>query len=228
MRQGTKRRRINVYRSGKLVRSVKGTTPYPSRGYKRYALPGTELKFLDNIDAPVTAPTTGIIQPSLALIPQGVGESQRIGRKTTVKKIFIRGVIALPSASLTNQSSDIIRIMVYQDKQANGAAAAVTDLIETADQSSFMNLQNSMRFRVLSDKKYSLNSSACAWTGSSWTTGINSRAFKVSISCNIPLEFSGATGAITELRSNNIGVMLISESGLATAGYYTRIRFSDY
>lgn len=44
--------------------------------------------------------------------------------------------------------------------------------------------------------------------------------------CNVPLEFSSTTGAITEIRSNNIGVLLISAEGTAKFDSSIRIRFT--
>ncbi len=43
----------------------------------------------------------------------------------------------------------------------------------------------------------------------------------------IPLEFSAGTGAITEIRSNNLFVLLISEAGAAGFESKMRLRFSD-
>ena len=50
-----------------------------------------------------------------------------------------------------------MRVMLYHDKQANGATAAVLDILESADYQSFNNLVNSGRFRILMDRTYAMN-----------------------------------------------------------------------
>ena len=45
--------------------------------------------------------------------------------------------------------------------------------------------------------------------------------------CNMPIEYDSTTGAITEIRSNNIGVLLLSRNGVCTFGSKFRVRFSD-
>ncbi len=45
--------------------------------------------------------------------------------------------------------------------------------------------------------------------------------------CDMPIEFNNTTGAIAEIRSNNLGVMLGSSSGAAGFTSKFRLRFSD-
>ena len=59
----------------------------------------------------------------------------------------------------TNSSaaSNLVRIIVYLDRQCNGAAAGVTDLLESASYLSFRNLANQSRFKFLYDKTIPIN-----------------------------------------------------------------------
>ena len=93
---------------------------------------GPEKKFL-NID--ITGETipigsvhlnkSGVAGETITLndIPQGTGESQRIGRKCTITKILARlefkflSDVEATNPNATSRTFDTIRIMLYWDKQ---------------------------------------------------------------------------------------------------------------
>ena len=114
------------------------------------------------------------------------------------------------------------------DKQANGATAGVTDILETDQFLSFNNLANKSRFRTLMDRTYSMNSTAGGGDGTTedYTEfQLNDSFYK---KVNIPIEFSGTAGTIGEIRSNNIGCLILSETGAICALVSRmRLRFSD-
>ncbi len=195
--------------------------------YGRYAPAGNELKFhdVDQDDAALAA--TGTVSTSWNLIPQGVTESQRVGRKCTIKSINWKGALNLPSTTDFDNSSDVARIMLVLDKQANGATPAVTDILESADFQSFNNLANSMRFVKLYDHTFTLKAHAGQGNGTAFETAEDTKVFAMYKSCNIPLEFSSTTGAITEIRSYNLIMLTISQSGLCGLNSKVRLRFSD-
>ncbi len=198
--------------------------------YGRFSKAGGELKFHDDsLDDTIVA-ASGSIAASLNLIPQGVRESERVGRKCVLKSVQWRYKIQIPERDGVGvpADGDTLRIIMYVDKQANGATAAITDVLETASIHSFYNLANSSRFDILCDKLNTINYLSLA----SDAVGAVSQAKviqnkKFSKKLNIPIEFSASTGAITEIRSNNIGVILISDRG--TCGFFSlfRVRFSD-
>ncbi len=204
--------------------------------YGRYNRPGDdkpEFKFHDlDIDDAVIAQNGNIAKDSCNLIAQGVTESQRIGRKCTIKSINWRYSLSLPEqdAGGTPFNGDIIRVILYLDKQTNGATATVTGILESDDYQSFNNLANKGRFRTLMDRTHDVNfmggmASDNAAVVSQVATEYEYSFFK---KCNIPLEFDSTTGAITELRSNNIGVLLLSKAGAIVAfGSKMRLRYSD-
>ncbi len=191
---------------------------------------GGELKFKDLTLADAVVATAGSIAGSLNLIAQGVTEQERIGRKCTIRSLQWRYEVTLPEvdAAGTPSPADSIRVILFIDKQANGATAAITDVLETAALQSFKNLANQNRFVILMDKLHNIEYKGLSSDGA----GVSSQAFVVHQynmykKCNIPLEFSGATGAITEIRSNNLGVILISSSGGVGFTSQIRLRFSD-
>lgn len=208
-------------RMAKLYRS-----PYSARfsaggGY------GGELKFFDTaisftFDATGEVPATG----QLALIPQGVTEATRVGRACIVKSIQLRGNIVFAPSTAASAATSVILLLV-QDTQCNGAAAAVTDVLTSTNMSTAMiNLDNSQRFRILKRMTFTLNSPAGV------STAFNNvvRHFDVYKKCHIPMDYSSTTGAITEIRSNNIFLLAGSDGAsddLVTCGAICRLRFAD-
>jgi hypothetical protein len=180
--------------------------------YGRYSTASSsELKFFDTTINVAPTPSAGTISPSLNLIPQGVTESQRVGRKCVITKLQARIYLELieSNAIVNPPNNDQFRIIIFLDKQANGAAVGnVTDLLETASTRSFRNLSETGRFKFLYDKVHTLNRQSLASdaAGQYSSAGMD-RYITIFKKCHIPLEFSSTTGAITEIRSNNIGVL---------------------
>jgi len=195
--------------------------------YGRFTGPNKELKFFDTalsftVDNTGEVPATG----QLALIPQGDTESTRDGRMAYVKSIQIRGVATFaPGAAAVASCNGFIDVVV--DTQTNGAAAAVTDVLTSNNMgTALVNIANSARFKILKRFKWSFNPAAGA------TTALNTVSSKFDFykKCDIPLTFNGTTGAITELRSNNIFLLAGSDGNgddLITVIGTCRLRFYD-
>ncbi len=199
------------------------------RPYGRVATINTELKFHDIIvdDSPV--PIAGAVQAALLTIPEGNGEEERIGRSITIKKIAWRYTITKSSQATLANTSDVVRVFLVHDKQANGALPAVLDLLETAVFQSFNNLSNSRRFRVLMDKTYDLSNPSGSGQNAADAFGeftISDTFFK---ECNITIEYdnSAATGAITTIRSSNIFALYISQDARCVVVSNMRFRYTD-
>jgi len=160
-----------------------------------------ELKYFDtalafNFDLTGEVPATG----QLALIPQGDTESTRDGRLAVIKSIQIRGVSTFTPGAAAG-GAYVTYLYLVLDTQANGAAAAITDVFTSNDMTANMlNLNNSGRFRILKKWVHKLTSQAGVQTALTEA--------KVPIEfykrCNIKMDWSSTTGAITEIRSNNI------------------------
>lgn len=189
-----------------------------------------ELKFFDVDLTDTVVATGGVVTDSINKIAQGTTENTRIGRKCTIKQISCRFDVDIPKidAQASAGGGEILRVIFFLDKQCNGATAAVLDILETADVHSFRNLSNSGRFQVLHDKVYMLNYTTLASDGAGVVSSAKvTRQHTWYKKCNIPLEFSGTAGAITEIRSNNIGVLLVAENGNGGFESKFRLRFSD-
>ncbi len=199
----------------------------PRQVRARFAGPraGVEWKFHDvDLDDALIA-STGTITPTVNIIAQGVTESTRIGRKCTLRTIAWRYNLNMVSVTNMATTSVTVRVMMYLDKQANGETATVTDILESDNYQSFNNLSNSGRFKILHDKFVTLHAPSAIAGPSSGEMDKNGTFFK---NVSIPIEFSGATGAIAEIRSNNIGVLLHSRiNDLVKFDSKIRFRFSD-
>ncbi len=198
--------------------------------YGRYAGANAELKFHDfDLDiSPVTS--AGTITASLNLIAQGVTESTRVGRKCTIKSISIYYQLTLPEsdAAATPAGSDTLRLIVFNDKQCNGATATILGILETANVRDHRNLANQGRFNIFYDKLHNIAYNGMASDGAGLVSQGNVvKNFRWGKKCTIPLEFDNTTGAVTEIRSNNLGIILISNQGTVVFNGKIRLRFSD-
>lgn len=189
-----------------------------------------ERKFFDTIRA-ANIPGTGgtIFSPSLNLIPQDATQSGRIGLKCTIVSIHLRLINFNTVAAVPAALADAHRVILYLDTQANGAPATPTQILTApVDINAFNNLEFSGRFRIIMDKIITFGSTA-GGVGPAQDGVSNYRLRKLNKKCRIPLRFSGATGAITELQSNNLGVLVIAAAAAANCltAYTARIRYVD-
>jgi len=194
--------------------------------YGRFSGPNAELKFFDTalsfaVDTTGEVPATG----QLALIPQGVTESTRVGRRATVKSIQIRATAFLVPGAGTSAAS-LFAIYVVQDTQTNGAAAGIGDVLTSGNMlTALIELQESGRFRIL--KKIVRKLTATAGVSAAYNEACTHIEFYKKV--NIPIEYSSTTGAITEIRQNNIFLLagaIGSDDTISVQGN-CRLRFSD-
>lgn len=213
-----------------LVSLALSSAPQASLPQRAVRVSSSELKYFDT-SVSFTADLTGEVPATgqWCLIPQGTGESQRVGRKCVVKSVHFRGSAEWQPASSTTGSSMLIMYIV-QDTQANGAAADVSGdngvMTSASLESAMINMDNSQRFRILKKIRVPFNSQA-------GVSGAYSRVIKnleFFLKCDIPLDFASTTGAITEIRSNNIFVLAgcsVNGDDLITVLGTARLRYSD-
>lgn len=218
-----------VYRKAKIPKALVGRV-VTSGNYGRYAGKNSELKYHDTTINQTYDATMEILGTSTAtsinLIPQSSGETDRIGRKCCIKSIYVKGYWY---SSATNQT-DMFRMQLIQDTQANGAYPSTSLIYQTESLVGFLNLANSSRFKVLKEWRQAMNVNGITTNFDSNTRvyGQVVRPFSFFKKVNIPLEFSGATGAITEIRSNNlffVGQSLADD--ITNVVMNVRVKFSD-
>lgn len=179
--------------------------------------PNREVKYFGTDFTHQGIPGGGVIVTSLNNIAQGAEDDERIGRTATVQSLQMRGRIQLASGAL----ADHLRVIVFVDKQTNGASAAVLDVLQTAVIDSFRNPHTFDRFTFLTDSTVSINPS----TLEAPLAVTTERYTRFNVSLDVPLHFSGTIGAIGELRGNNLGVLMISDVGVMNMRWKARIRF---
>ncbi len=207
---------------------------YRKSGFYGKAGGDAELKFKDSSHTDVTvAAGATILADSIVEIGQDTTEQGRIGRKVTVRSINIRYKVTLgeQDAVASFPPADSLRFVVYLDKQCNGAVATatgITGILANTDMRSFNNLANKSRFTILMDRVFSPNNSVGASDGAGLVSVAGSQwNYSWYKKVNIPIEYNATAGAITEIRSNNIGMMLIGETSQIGFDARVRVRYSD-
>lgn len=188
---------------------------------------GGELKWKDFAVTVDPLATVGSITDSLVVISQGTGGSQRLGRKAVIKSIALKGVFKLDDKAATDATSHVFRIIIYVDKQTNGATAAVLDLLTTAAFNSFRSLDNTGRFRVLMDKTFVMNKEATLKQDDAPYTFSKEKICNWFKRMNLPIVYDSTDGTIDEQCCNNIGMLIICNSAVSTPRFdgNFRIRF---
>lgn len=160
----------------------------------------------------------------LATVAQGAAVTQRVGKKIKLKSLQCRGYVSNDSAATINDCA----FLVIYDKRPTGSLPAVTDILVSADTSSFNNDANSGRFKILKRMDFLL-------CGAPATTNGDGPA----VTCDFYLDLKGlpcvykaaGTGAIGDIEEGAIyGIWLGSTAAGtsdATAAMAFRTRFID-
>lgn len=195
-----------------------------------------EKKTSDIAVATYQVNTTGSFTLLHAPIP-GSDYTNRIGRKTLAKNVYIRGRVQLENAALTTQPASSpaqqARMIVFIDAQPNGAAPAVTDLLNTASPASQLNLNNRDRFKIVSDDTFVFDPllAATSFAVVEWSRTVSD--VKCYNKLNVETVFNaGTAGTIADINSGALYMFWIG-SEAAGAGtdtnaiVSTRVRYSD-
>lgn len=190
-----------------------------------------EKKFLDLVVASAPAETGTIT--TLGIIPQGDGESERIGRKATITDLMFQGHVIFGTAAF-GLNANTVRIDVVQDHSTNGATFSAADycnIAGTSDEKAYRDLSHQGRFTCLWSKRVTMSASAGSGDG---TTNIGAQSIRdidVHLKCCIPIEFdaSASTGAITTQQVNSLHFITWETNATPTTALHvvSRIRFVD-
>lgn len=181
-----------------------------------------ELKFTDVTTAiavgGAAAATfgTGILLNGLAT---GTDASSRIGRKITMKSLYVRWSSLFVAGA---GGGGAIRILVVYDKQANAAAPAITDILLANDFNSPNNLSNRDRFVTLADYVTEQLSTASNLAD----CGVFHKTLNLETMFN-----AGSAGTIADITSGSIYMFIAQSGGITTTAptlaYRSRIRYTD-
>lgn len=213
-----------------------GTGPKPSSSnvwrktgtkYNRYGSLAKEVKYFDTAVSTAVDLTGGLFDTnsSINLVPQADTESGRDGKKIIIESISFKWRWEYsPGASASPWLT--FAVYVILDKQANGAQPAIGDIFNsTILPTSFMNPDNTQRFVVLKKWVVTVNTGAGVTTAYAGQGGFKEWFYR----CKIPIDFSADTGAIGEVKSNNIVLCAgaTREDDLVAITGNVRIRFNN-
>lgn len=209
--------------------------PLSTRGWRPFTVGNTELKLFDTAPAVYQVNTTGSIT-LLAVPVTGADYNARIGRKIMLKSIYCRGygyqeTVASGISPIPNQA----RFMLVADMQPNGAVPSITDILNTADSISQLNLNNRDRFRILADKTFVLGPVAYVSTATQSAAIAGAPGpFQVKLYKRLNLEMifnSVNGGTIADIASGALYAVWIGSraAGATDANYYGsyRVRYAD-
>lgn len=203
-----------------------------SGAYRRSAPGSVEKKYHDIHRVRGNLNLGEVIQ--LCEIKQGTGDTERIGNKLIIKNINVRFRYKL---NTTVNRGSVFRMMLVQDLQCNGTEATEADLLDGYyDEAnppvfqppvvqSFRNLDNDERFKVLYDKFTTLNHDLVTSGGASDQS--QSAVKKINKKCNIQINYNNNTGALTEIRSNNLFLFIFSDLEDGTVTVDARLKYTD-
>lgn len=214
-----KRKYGGQYAASKRVKGSSSTTrsvvPFSRYGV---APRKVELKY-DNGTASTTVSTAGAVVQMLD-VANGTGASERIGKSIMLHDLTLNYNV-LPNAA---SSRLLWRVVVVYDRQTNGAAPTVTDVMHTATVEAMYNADNQTRFKILYDQSGVIVTNA---TGIDIEYKTIYRNIKISLK-GLRTEYSGTGSTSASIVKGGIYMILLSNT---TTGYAiteaNRIQFSD-
>lgn len=205
-----------------------GRPPISNLKRNQAQLNKAELKAFDtalsfNLDATGEVPATG----QLCFVQQGDGLANRDGVVIQVKSLQIRGLLVFTPAAAATAATHAY-IYIVHDRQANGAAAAITDVLTSTTMATALgNVANQYRFKILKRIVIPFQ------PGAGVSGAYNNVTVPIDeyIKFNKPMEirYTANAGAITDIASNNIFLLAGSDGqsdDLVFCAGTARLRFT--
>lgn len=199
-----------------------------SRANWRHLKNCVEYKTHEANQATTQAPNTGTIASVVSGIAHGDAWNTRQGRKIYISRLQINGHIDSAAAGSECQP---VRVLVVQDRQANGATPTLAEVLNTAAAANpiqaYRNLENTARFKILMDKKFMANKDA----GSGKCCIPFSKVIRFPKGLHVTYDASDTAGASAQIFTNNVWVISVGHHSTATNNgqvtWTSRIRFTD-
>lgn len=158
----------------------------------------------------------------LCLPAQGLDDATRIGNKITVCNVNVKLLLQVPGAITAPVS---FRVVCYVDKQTNGTTSVYSDYLSNGAVEAFQNVDNAGRYTTLFDELVDMN-----YFQGALVTGAAQVAKHVTFgkkNLNIPMMFSGATGTIAACKTNQVYLLVMSNTAAMTITGYARVKYYD-
>jgi len=197
----------------KTFRKTYRRKTYRRRTFSKY--PRTELKLTSNgADAAAVAPA-GVLY-LLNQANKGTDQNDRVGQKTLVKSINIRGLLTNGNATTAQ-----VRIILFIVKQPRGTAPTFDEMLDTVAVMSQRNVTTFRRQTILRDFVMTLS-----------PLSLDSRdhkTFKIYKRLNLPVLFDDSdAGTVADIESNALYIGAFSDAAANVAMTWTgRTAFTD-
>jgi len=209
-------------RLANAVRSIQRNNIAPGlvRAGGRLPSAAGELK---NVDATSTALIVAAQTTATLALLNGITQDStangRIGRRVTLKSLYVRFQMSLAPTTAGNSP---IRLMIVYDKQTNAAALTAAQVLQADAIVNPNLLDNSRRFVTLMDWESD-------GIGTAGPGAIHHTFYK---KLNLPMEFNtGTTNVVGSIVTGSIYVLAYQNGQLITANptqaFYSRIRFLE-
>nr|WAE42769.1 MAG: capsid protein [Cressdnaviricota sp.] len=178
------------------------------------------------------APGGDVLDCSLNKVLQGTTKNERVGNKFRIHAIRGKLTFFIPAASTIG--GDIVRMIIFQDKQCNGVASTVADVLEWANINSFQAMDYVDQIKILFDETHEMNPDTSTVAGKNSIQYFKECHF--SLKLNAEIHYNAILAALGGIISNNFNMLLISRNGTtvlagATGGYpsssFVRTYFKD-
>lgn len=151
-----------------LAKRIRGTNPQKKKFQQiLQTIPNDGRRMRPEVKVLDVTPTThllgnGMILTYLNLVREGTGFWNRVGRKICMKSLYVTGFITPTFANAAALAEDYNRIIVFYDRQANGAPISYDNLIQSVPQDGVtfsslafdhVNMNNRERFIILMDRR---------------------------------------------------------------------------
>lgn len=172
----------------------------------------SELHYLDTTETDNVSSSGDI--SGLTLMATGDTDVTREGNKILAHDVYVRGYAQIHTSALQS----IVRIILFVDKECDGVAPTVANVLQTTSYLSPLNQNFSKRFVVLHDRSMALND-----------TGENSKPFKFYVKVPFHIHYDGTSANITDAKENQIFLLLISNESTNTpvVNWYARFKWYD-
>lgn len=196
------------------------------------SIPGTVYTGVTYVEPTVAGLGLATGYTCLNCLEQGNGISQRIGNKVVLKSLRLKGQLSLDDSTTPPLGyTATYRVMVVYDKQTNGAAPVIGDIIANVGTAgayvtafnSGIRINNKNRFVVLKDKTFDLSD----------YSAVNQIDIDWFIKKNLETVYSATTNppTITQISSGAI-LLLVFTDGLEgalpyLANFNCRLRYED-
>lgn len=213
-----------------MVRMKRYAGPYRTGGFYGASVRSpAERKVLDTPQTSTAVNIAGSVTP-INLVGQGTDFTQRIGRRYNITAIQLRGLLN-PDPTNNTGTPNLLRVMIVVDNQINGGATPlITSILNAADSTSFMNLNERERYKVIYDRSFAfgpINITA----GAPVSPCPGAESINVYKKVNIPVFNEGTMALLSSISSGAVYVCTIGQAAAGVADgtflWSARIRFVD-